>query len=361
VRLHSRQLRADFWDDSGLAQLPLVARMLFQGTWALADDSGCLEDDPLAFKIKLFPSPLDADITVERLASCRDLLVNAGMLVPYEAGGKRLLYVHHFHKHQKLRNPSPPDVPLPPWVTWIPAPSNPRTGRYEIADDVLTSYLHRLTGGLQSASGTLEPMNPEPPSASPGPSDPPKPPASIAPPVEPAGAGDGHEGETDLGTLAGEAPKHSGGSANDDPGSAGGGYPSPRVRRRRPATDGGTPDPRVRPVIAAWCRRYREELGRDYPVPWGRDGAAIRRLPASYDVAAIEALIDAFWRSDDPFVRRVNPTIPAFLAVIGKLERIGALDGRAAPPPAVRDPPTGTLSPGDVAEIAEEAARGECW
>lgn len=133
MRLHSRQVKASFWDDPDLLRLHRDARFLFEGLWALADDSGCVYDDPFIFKTKLFPSPVDADLTVERLGELRDELVRSGMLVPYEAEGKRCLFITHFHEHQTLKNPGAPEVPLPPWIKWTPSENRYRSGTYTVS------------------------------------------------------------------------------------------------------------------------------------------------------------------------------------------------------------------------------------
>ena len=55
MRLHNRQIKASFWTDTGLIQhLTREQRMFYVGLWQLADDSGCLFDDPFAFKINYF-------------------------------------------------------------------------------------------------------------------------------------------------------------------------------------------------------------------------------------------------------------------------------------------------------------------
>lgn len=115
-RLRNRMVKADFWTDPELLRWPLGKRMFYQGLWAIAEDSGCLEDDPFGWKLQLFPSPLDAEITLERLVGWRDELVAAGKLFPYEADGKCYLFIRTFHQHERPRNPQRPDLPLPTWL-----------------------------------------------------------------------------------------------------------------------------------------------------------------------------------------------------------------------------------------------------
>ena len=104
-RLRNRMVKADFWTDPELLRWPLAKRMLYQGLWAFAEDSGCLEDDPFGWKLSIFPSPVDSDITVELLTEWRDDLVASGKLYRYEADGKHYLFIRTFHQHEHPRNP----------------------------------------------------------------------------------------------------------------------------------------------------------------------------------------------------------------------------------------------------------------
>lgn len=140
MRLHNRQIKASFWTDTELIRLlDITGRMFYLGLWQLADDSGCLEHDILAFKIHLFPA--DNDITVEVIESWVNKLIEAKKLIPYEAEGKKCLFIKNFHKHQTLRNCPPPEVPLPEWITFEPYPSNDKQGKYIINEEALNDFL----------------------------------------------------------------------------------------------------------------------------------------------------------------------------------------------------------------------------
>jgi len=115
-RLRNRIRKADYFTDGELLRWHRDKRTTYTGLWAIAEDSGCLEDDPFTWKLLIWGSPLDADITVELLTQWRDELVAAGKLIPYEAEGKPFLYIRTFHQHEHPRNPQSPDLPLPPWV-----------------------------------------------------------------------------------------------------------------------------------------------------------------------------------------------------------------------------------------------------
>lgn len=132
MKLHNRVIRPGFWTDTELIEhLSVSGRLYYMGLVQLADDSGCLFDDALAHKIHLFPG--DDDVTRQDIAAWRDTLVRLGKAIAYTANGRACLYLKNFHRHQKLRSPAPPEVPLPPWVQWEPSDEPRRTGRYIIS------------------------------------------------------------------------------------------------------------------------------------------------------------------------------------------------------------------------------------
>jgi len=115
-RLRNRIRKADYFTDGELLRWPRDKRATYSGLWAISEDSGCLEDDCFEWKMALWPSPMDSDITVEMLEQWRAELVKVGKLIPYEADGKRYFFLRNFHQHEKPTNPQRPDLPLPEWV-----------------------------------------------------------------------------------------------------------------------------------------------------------------------------------------------------------------------------------------------------
>lgn len=141
MRLHNRQIKATFWNDPDLLQWVRDKRWFYSGLVQLADDSGCLEDSPFAFKLNIFPSPLDDDITTDRLITWCDEMIKQKKLIRYEVNKKQCLFIVNFHKHQNLKTPSPPIVPLPKWIAWQPYPSNKNSGKYVLNNDLLIEVL----------------------------------------------------------------------------------------------------------------------------------------------------------------------------------------------------------------------------
>jgi len=147
-RLRNRMVKAEFWTDPELLRWPLAKRLFYQGLWAVAEDSGCLEDDPFGWKLQLFPSPIDSSVTVEMLTEWRDELVAAGKLFRYDADGKCYLYIRTFHQHEHPRNPQRPDLPLPTWLHHDTSVVKRGDGTFQRnAYDVTTESLELPNGG----------------------------------------------------------------------------------------------------------------------------------------------------------------------------------------------------------------------
>lgn len=102
-----RTIKPDFWTDETLGECSPSARLLFIGTWNFADDHGNLERSAKQLRAQVFPYDLvDAEPLVQEL-------LNAGLLVEYEADGKKYLHIKGFSAHQKIENRSKPRHPLP--------------------------------------------------------------------------------------------------------------------------------------------------------------------------------------------------------------------------------------------------------
>ncbi len=168
-RLRNRMTKAEFWTDPELLAWPRDKRWFYHGLRALAEDSGCLEDSPFGWMCVLYCSPLDRDITIEDVTRWRDELVAAGKLVPYEVAGKRYVYQPTFHDHEHPRNPQPPSLPLPPWIRWLPNPSDSRKGRYDVDISALDALRSGSTSVVQPLYNELTTVPAQPSPAQPSP------------------------------------------------------------------------------------------------------------------------------------------------------------------------------------------------
>lgn len=82
--------------DEELATLSMAHRLLFIGLWTMADREGRLEDRPRRIQAEVFP--YEAKIDVAKLLAD---LVSDGYVRRYTAGGRALLDIPGFPKHQR--------------------------------------------------------------------------------------------------------------------------------------------------------------------------------------------------------------------------------------------------------------------
>jgi hypothetical protein len=91
-----RTIKPSFFKNEELADLPMVARLLFIGLWTLADKEGRLENRPKRIKAELFPyDNLDCEKELSRLQS-------AGFIIRYEFGDLKVIQITNFTTHQRI-------------------------------------------------------------------------------------------------------------------------------------------------------------------------------------------------------------------------------------------------------------------
>lgn len=101
-----RTIKPEFFTDEKLGECSTSARLLFVGTFCVADDQGNLERSSQQLKNQIFPQD---SFSVEPLI--QELLAQE-LLVEYEEDGKRFLHIKNFLRHQKIDRPSKPRLPL---------------------------------------------------------------------------------------------------------------------------------------------------------------------------------------------------------------------------------------------------------
>lgn len=90
----ARNIKPGFFRNEDLADLDIATRLLFIGMWTEADRAGRLEDRPRRLKMAIFPAD---NVDVEAML---DGLERYGFIRRYAAGGKRLIQVVNWAKHQ---------------------------------------------------------------------------------------------------------------------------------------------------------------------------------------------------------------------------------------------------------------------
>ena len=90
----------EFWLDEKIGSLPPEARLLYIGTWSLADDNGVLRGNPAYIRSQLFA--YDEEVTAADVRRWIELLTAERMLVPFVHRGEHYLLVRRFRDHQKI-------------------------------------------------------------------------------------------------------------------------------------------------------------------------------------------------------------------------------------------------------------------
>jgi len=113
-----RTIKPEFWEDDRVGQLSPLAKLVFIGSWNLADDAGRLRWSADYINASLFMYEKLSRNRVEKLMA----EVEAQKLVtPYEARGQGLAHISGWH-HQRIDKPQPARFPPPPAVMGSDAP-----------------------------------------------------------------------------------------------------------------------------------------------------------------------------------------------------------------------------------------------
>jgi len=91
----ARNIKPSFCSNEQIAECDIWARMLFIHLWGLADREGRLEDRPLRIKAAVFPyDNCDVETMLAQLA-------DKSLIIRYEAGGMKLIWIPKFLLHQR--------------------------------------------------------------------------------------------------------------------------------------------------------------------------------------------------------------------------------------------------------------------
>ncbi|MDP9893219.1 hypothetical protein J2W32_001476 [Variovorax boronicumulans] len=139
-----RTTKPEFYTSEQVMNLSIPARFAFQGLWTFCDDGGNHPASAKTLKAEVFPSD---DLTSTQAQALVDEMLEQGLLVIYEAGGKQYWHVTGWHhqridkpsyKHPKFGEASPPTVasvaeaaPIAPKLVVAAAPNPPKP----LADD----------------------------------------------------------------------------------------------------------------------------------------------------------------------------------------------------------------------------------
>lgn len=110
-----RSIKPEFWTSEDISRLGYFDRLLFIALWSYVDDNGVGVDRVPLIIGDLFPEDMSRDPrdTLARVSEGLEALAEAGLIVRYEADGKRYLCVSTWRKHQRIDKPNVPRYPLP--------------------------------------------------------------------------------------------------------------------------------------------------------------------------------------------------------------------------------------------------------
>lgn len=90
----------EFWLDEDITSIDFSYRLFYIGMWNFSDDYGVIEDSPKKLKAQIFPyDDVDCGKIIFRLKGLKKL-------VPFDAEGKKWLYIRKFLKYQRIDKPS---------------------------------------------------------------------------------------------------------------------------------------------------------------------------------------------------------------------------------------------------------------
>lgn len=106
-----RTIKPTFWDDEKVGKLSPLARLLFIGTWNIADDEGILIWQPQYLRARIFPYD---DLTIRKVSIFMDEVFKQKFIQVYKVESETYAILLNFRKHQKISHPQPSSFPLPP-------------------------------------------------------------------------------------------------------------------------------------------------------------------------------------------------------------------------------------------------------
>ncbi|WP_432731453.1 hypothetical protein [Variovorax sp. W6] len=98
-----RTTKPEFYTSEQVMNLSISARFAFQGLWIFCDDGGNHPASAKTLKAEVFPSD---DLTSTQVQALVDEMLEQGLLVIYEAGGKQYWHVTGWQRHQRIDKPN---------------------------------------------------------------------------------------------------------------------------------------------------------------------------------------------------------------------------------------------------------------
>lgn len=135
---HQRLLKAEFFTDAEVAELPPLYRLFFQGLWCQADRNGTVQDNPKQLKARIMPYD-----DVDPVAAV-DVLASRHFVIRYRVGEQRLLSIRSWKKNQPVHNSERhsalPDISKASEIVEVVTAQRELTVSAPVADGQLTPF-----------------------------------------------------------------------------------------------------------------------------------------------------------------------------------------------------------------------------
>jgi hypothetical protein len=106
-----RTIKPEFWEDEKIGSLSPMARLMFIGSWNVADDEGLLNVNPAYLKAQIFPYD---NITVDDSRNILGELLELSLIVLYRDPKNKIHgWIPSFRKHQRIDKPQKAKHPFP--------------------------------------------------------------------------------------------------------------------------------------------------------------------------------------------------------------------------------------------------------
>jgi hypothetical protein len=93
-----RTIKPEFFTSEDVVALSPLARLLFIAMWCESDREGRMDWKPATFKLRYLPGD---NCDIDQL--CQEI-VDQGLVIPYEVGGKKYAEIPSFPRHQVINN-----------------------------------------------------------------------------------------------------------------------------------------------------------------------------------------------------------------------------------------------------------------
>lgn len=120
-----RMIDPGIWQSEQVGTLPPEGRLLFIGMFSNADDEGRLKASPAYLKAIIFP--YDENLTLKRVEELKQQIASHGLVVLYRSAAQEYLWLPTWDRYQKIKTPSPSQLPPPPAGSPIPLTPSTRS------------------------------------------------------------------------------------------------------------------------------------------------------------------------------------------------------------------------------------------